>query len=973
MVDNTTLNAGAGGDSIGTDDIGGVKYQRVKLIEGADGVNDGDISSANPLPTEMTAVTGTDGGAGPASVLSVGGTESGGNIQELRVDADGHLQVDVLSGGGGGTERADDTDTHAAAQVGTGVMAVADPTNATVDANDYGHLSMSTDRRLKTDAQIVGQDADVTIADGGNSLTVDTVADGTAGSAHGGSQQGLRIFGSDLTNDRQVRTDSGGILQVDSVSGDPLWRTDDSDTHTPAVSKGTPIMGVADPTDTSVDANDFGHVAMTTDRRLQTNSLNYGEQSSGNTTTTPLGGSATFTGTGEQSDHPDVLMSVKADQTGTLFMDFSVDAATLKTFPPAGFAIEASIHEFHVAVKGPRWFRTRLVNDGTPQGLLRLYTYYGTFNKPNAPVGVAINDDSDGIVTHAVLTGKTGGGSYVNIGSSTGGSLKIDVEENVGNAVALNTGNADAGTQRLVLAADQPVVSIDDNGASLTVDNGGTFATQDSNLSAAIGTDGGAGPADCVSVGGTEAGGNIQEMRVDSDGHLQVDVLTGGGGPANVISTNNSTTTPLGISGVFTGTGDDVSSYDSITVQLDSDVDSATDGMTFQFSIDNTNWDDVYILSYLTANDSRHFQFPVTGQYFRIVYTNGGTGQAHFRVQTILHQGNVLASIHRLGDNVSPDRSAQLVGAALVAQAAGAGDFVPVQSTAGGNLKISVEEVNGATPTFGSGVVDAGTQRVVLATDQPVVSIDDNAGSLTVDGTVTADAGTGPWPVTDNAGSLTVDAPVATPVNVQISDGTDTALVSAAGAVHVDGSAVTQPVSGTVSVTDGLNVEGDVAHDTADSGNPNKMGMKALSHGTAPTEVANNDRSDLYCNVAGVPFMIGGHPNVQTIRANYTAAQTNAAIVSTTEKLVVTRVSVTADNANTVDVQVRIGFAAATTPTTTGVLLSHPGIAPGSGVVEGSGAGMLGVGAAGEDIRITSEVPTTGSIDVVVSYYEIAT
>lgn len=50
MADNTTLNTGTGGDVIGTDDIGGVKYQRVKLIEGADGVNDGDISASNPLP-----------------------------------------------------------------------------------------------------------------------------------------------------------------------------------------------------------------------------------------------------------------------------------------------------------------------------------------------------------------------------------------------------------------------------------------------------------------------------------------------------------------------------------------------------------------------------------------------------------------------------------------------------------------------------------------------------------------------------------------------------------------------------------------------------------------------------------------------------------------------------------------------------------------------------------------------------------
>ena len=50
MADNTTLNTGSGGDVIASDDIGGIKFQRVKLVEGPDGVNDGDISAANPLP-----------------------------------------------------------------------------------------------------------------------------------------------------------------------------------------------------------------------------------------------------------------------------------------------------------------------------------------------------------------------------------------------------------------------------------------------------------------------------------------------------------------------------------------------------------------------------------------------------------------------------------------------------------------------------------------------------------------------------------------------------------------------------------------------------------------------------------------------------------------------------------------------------------------------------------------------------------
>lgn len=50
MADNTTINAQTGGDVIATDDIGGVKYPRSKLVIGADGVNDGDVSAANPMP-----------------------------------------------------------------------------------------------------------------------------------------------------------------------------------------------------------------------------------------------------------------------------------------------------------------------------------------------------------------------------------------------------------------------------------------------------------------------------------------------------------------------------------------------------------------------------------------------------------------------------------------------------------------------------------------------------------------------------------------------------------------------------------------------------------------------------------------------------------------------------------------------------------------------------------------------------------
>src|SRR6185369_6227742 len=62
MADNVPISAGSG-TSIASDDISSVQYQRVKLIHGADGVNAGDVSTANPFPitrydTELSLETG---------------------------------------------------------------------------------------------------------------------------------------------------------------------------------------------------------------------------------------------------------------------------------------------------------------------------------------------------------------------------------------------------------------------------------------------------------------------------------------------------------------------------------------------------------------------------------------------------------------------------------------------------------------------------------------------------------------------------------------------------------------------------------------------------------------------------------------------------------------------------------------------------------------------------------------------------
>lgn len=61
MADNVTLNAMTGGDTIAADDIGGIKWQRMKAAWGADGVAT-DVSAATPLPVTLApaGTVGTD-------------------------------------------------------------------------------------------------------------------------------------------------------------------------------------------------------------------------------------------------------------------------------------------------------------------------------------------------------------------------------------------------------------------------------------------------------------------------------------------------------------------------------------------------------------------------------------------------------------------------------------------------------------------------------------------------------------------------------------------------------------------------------------------------------------------------------------------------------------------------------------------------------------------------------------------------
>lgn len=270
------------------------------------------------------------------------------------------------------------------------------------------------------------------------------------------------------------------------------------------------------------------------------------------------------------------------------------------------------------------------------------------------------------------------------------------------------------------------------------------------------------------------------------------------------------------------------------------------------------------------------------------------------------------------------------------------GGWTVAVSTFPDNEPFNLAQWAGNTATAGAGPVASGTPRMTLGSDDPAVS------HLATLAAQLFDYDTG-------AGSDVIAA-------------FGLALAASGGAVNV-------------STTNPLPVGGNVAHDDVDSGNPLPVGLRAIAHGTNPTAVAAADRTVWYANRAGVPFVMGGHPNTVTLEAQVEdgdGAQTNAALVTVSggTKVVVTRVTAKCDGSTTGPTNVVVGFGASTLPArahtgTAGILAAFDGVPAGGGMVEGTGAGILGIGADGEDVRLTMEDPVGGSCSVGLSYYTI--
>jgi len=181
--------------------------------------------------------------------------------------------------------------------------------------------------------------------------------------------------------------------------------------------------------------------------------------------------------------------------------------------------------------------------------------------------------------------------------------------------------------------------------------------------------------------------------------------VTGGTITANpstrkTLDLNNTTTALLGSSATYTGTWTDTTNFVQAIVSLTTDKNAASGGLRLEVSDDGLSTDHAHVFS-PTANtpEGHHYPSTLDGKFFRIIYTNGTTTQTHFHITTTLLTNSAEEGhVHPINYVIDDDHPASVGRSVLVAKKA-SGTYDNINSTNGGNLKISVEELNNVAGT----------------------------------------------------------------------------------------------------------------------------------------------------------------------------------------------------------------------------------------------------------------------------------
>jgi hypothetical protein len=152
-----------------------------------------------------------------------------------------------------------------------------------------------------------------------------------------------------------------------------------------------------------------------------------------NATTTPLGASETWTGEWiATTNYVQAVVDIVTDQSGTLFIELSADGVTVDHYHTYNILENTPEGHHYPSELELSFYRLKYTNGGTEQGTFRLFsTLFTTSVEEGHAHGLdfALQDDHPASIVRSVLVAKKPNGDYENIDATTGGNLKISLEE----------------------------------------------------------------------------------------------------------------------------------------------------------------------------------------------------------------------------------------------------------------------------------------------------------------------------------------------------------------------------------------------------------------------------------------------------------------------------------------------------------------------------------------------------------------
>lgn len=184
-----------------------------------------------------------------------------------------------------------------------------------------------------------------------------------------------------------------------------------------------------------------------------------------NSSTVTLASGATFTGTAEDvSRFNSVIVSVKTDFDGTLYMEFSTDGTNWDS--SLSFSVAAATNEVHRLTISKKYYRTRFTNtSGSTQTYFRVQTLFGSFQTLNTSLNSTVQRDADAILVRPMdFNLMLSEGLYQNTSVTTKDGFNEDIDVATVPEDIINGGGVYAGFPTGAVEAGQIVVAGADTG-----------------------------------------------------------------------------------------------------------------------------------------------------------------------------------------------------------------------------------------------------------------------------------------------------------------------------------------------------------------------------------------------------------------------------------------------------------------------------------------------------------------------------